>query len=508
MSDTVKTDQGLELWGGVEPTVSRVGDVWQDQLALTGHDGRLDDLDRFHALGLRTLRYPLLWERMERSRGRWDFAWADERMAHLRALGIEPIVGLIHHGSGPAWTSLVSDDFAEGLQAHAARVAERYPWVQSWTPVNEPLTTARFAALYGLWHPHDRDEGRCWLALLNQIDATRLSMRAIRRVNPDARLIQTDDFGRTYGTAPCRSQAAFENSRRLLPWDLLTGRVRPGHPLYRRIARYGLAERLDAIAADPCPPDLIGMNHYVTSDRFLDHRLERYPAELHGGNGEVAYADVEAVRALDPTPISWTRRLGQLWRRYGLPLAVTECHIGCTREEQLRWLMECWRAARAARAGGVDVRAVTVWSLLGAHGWNRLLAGEGQVYETGVYDVSSSTPRPTALARLVHDLATAGDSDLPLARGRGWWRRPDRLLHAVEDHARAIRLPRPALAGLIAPGGHPLNATIAEHCRIRGLQLVAEPRSWKSDAWLAFEPPEADNDIGDAIDRLIDRSLA
>jgi len=502
------SDHRLEMWGGVEPTVSRVGDEWKDQLVLNGHHDRIDDLDLFHGLGLRTLRYPLLWERMETAPGQWDFDWADQRMARLRELGIDPIVGLIHHGSGPAWTSLVSDDFAQGLAAHAARVAERYPWAGDWTPVNEPLTTARFAALYGVWYPHARDEGLCWLALLNQIDATRLAMKAIRRVNPHARLIQTDDFGHTYATEPCRAQARFENRRRLLTWDLLTGRLDRGHPLYERIARYGYAGRLDAIAADPCPPDVIGMNYYATSDRLLDHRLERYPEAFHGGNGEIAYADVEAVRVLSPTPISWSRRLNTLWKRYRIPLAITECHIGCTREEQLRWLLECWRSAQRQKARGVDIRAVTVWSLLGAHGWNRLLAGPGQKYETGVYDVSSGHPRPTALARLVKDLATTGDTTLPLAQGTGWWRRSDRVHYPFGDETRDFRTPRLAPAGIVVPQDHPLAPSLAEHCRIRGLQLVGEPRSFESGAWLRFEPPEADNDIGEALDQLIDRSLA
>ena len=41
----------------------------------------------------------------------------------------------------------------------AARVAARYPWVLDWTPVNEPVTTARFSGLYGHWYPHLCDFG-------------------------------------------------------------------------------------------------------------------------------------------------------------------------------------------------------------------------------------------------------------------------------------------------------------------------------------------------------------
>ena len=106
------------------------------------------------------------------------------KLAELRRLDLRPILGLVHHGSGPAYTSLVEDSFAPGLAAHARATAERYPWVQDWTPVNEPLTTARFSCLYGHWYPHLLDEDACWLALLNQIDATRVVIRATEDLDP------------------------------------------------------------------------------------------------------------------------------------------------------------------------------------------------------------------------------------------------------------------------------------------------------------------------------------
>src|SRR5690606_2235937 len=150
----------------------------------------------------------------------------------------------------------------------------RYPHIRDWTPVNEPVTTARFAALYGHWYPHARDEKLFWIAVLNQVDATRLSMAAIRRIRPDARLIQTEDVGRTFSTPRMEEQARFNDERRWASWDLLTGRLIPGHPLYERLCKFGLQERLAEIADDPCPPDILGINHYLTSDRFLDERTE------------------------------------------------------------------------------------------------------------------------------------------------------------------------------------------------------------------------------------------
>lgn len=417
----------LELWGGAECTLNRVHSRTYDQLALTGHGDRLDDLDRFAAMGLKTLRIALLWERIETSPGVCDWTWADAAMARLRTLKVRPIVGLVHHGAGPVWADLTQDGFAHGLAEHAARVVERYPWVTDWTPVNEPLTTARFSCLYGLWHPHQTEEAAFWSALLTQIEATALAMRAIRRVVPGARLIQTEDHGRTYATAPCADQARFENDRRLMTWDLLCGRVSDGHPLHAHLAGFGLTRRLAALSAAPTPPDVIGMNHYVTSDRFLDHRLERYPTYLHGGNDRIAYADTEAVRAVvDWTP-GWRRELVALHARYGLPVAVTECHLGCDPAQQAAWLDECWSDALAARKAGVPVEAVTVWALAGSTGWDRLLTQDGGAYEPGVLDASRPGAPETPLAETVRRLASGRPSALPRSL-TGWWRRPDRLL--------------------------------------------------------------------------------
>jgi dTDP-4-dehydrorhamnose reductase len=191
--------------------VARVGNEYTDQTERTGHDRRPEDLDRFAALGLRALRYPVLWEREPQ----WE--WVDERLGRLRELGVRPIVGLVHHGGGPPDTSLLDPQLPEKLAAYARRVAERYPWVEDWTPVNEPLTTARFSCLYGFWYPHRRDALSLAQALLNQVRAVVLSMRAIREVVPGARLIQTDDLGKTHSSAAGRpgtsSAAAGAGSR-------------------------------------------------------------------------------------------------------------------------------------------------------------------------------------------------------------------------------------------------------------------------------------------------------
>jgi dTDP-4-dehydrorhamnose reductase len=426
-----------EVWAGVECTVNRVGEVYFDQMEWNGHARRLDDLDRFAALGIRALRYPVLWERTAPGDlADADWSWPDERLHRLRALGIRPIVGLVHHGSGPRHTALTDPAFPEKLAAYAGAVAARYPWVADYTPVNEPLTTARFSGLYGHWYPHGHDDATFLRILVNECRAVALAMHAIRAVNPNARLVQTEDMGATHSTPALAYQAAFENERRWLTYDLLCGRVRGGHRMWRYLTANGIAaEELAWFAENPCPPDIVGVNYYITSERFLDERLEGYPDWSIGGNGQDRYADVEAARAHAAQVAGPGALLSEAWRRYRLPIAVTEAHIGAACDDQLRWLHEIWTEACGLARAGVDLRAVTVWSLLGAYDWNRLVTKDRGFYEPGVFDVRAGTPEATPLAAMVRALATEGDHRHPALATPGWWRMPERLIYPASPAA-------------------------------------------------------------------------
>jgi dTDP-4-dehydrorhamnose reductase len=423
-------DRRLEIWGGVEPTINRVGDRYFRQFDRSGHRERLSDLDEFARIGLRTLRFPVLWEEIApHSLGEFDWSALDAPLQRARELGIRPIAGLLHHGSGPRYTSLVDPAFPAKLAVFARAVAARYPWIDAYTPVNEPLTTARFSGMYGLWYPHGRDEETFARCLVNQCRGVVLAMRAIREVNPAAELVQTDDLGKIYSTPRLQYQADFENERRWITWDLLAGTVDHSRRMWTHLRAVGIPEReLAAFQENPCPPDIIGINHYVTSERLLDDNLAAHPPETHGGNGRDRYADQVAVRARQEGIAGAEGMLREAWERYRRPLAITEAHIGCTREEQLRWFMEIWRGAEKLRDEGVDVRAVTAWSLLGAFDWNSLLTRDDGFYESGAYDLRGGGLRPTAVAKMIEDLAHGRAFTHPTLATAGWWRRNVRLL--------------------------------------------------------------------------------
>lgn len=458
----------IELWAGPECTVNRVGDRFKDQLPSSGFAHRLDDIDRLASLGVARVRFPLVWERTETTRGHFAWEWSDARIARLRELKVAPIAGLVHHGSGPMWTSLLDPAFPELLAEYAGQVARRYPDIEDWTPVNEPLTTARFSGLYGVWYPHQHDDRSFVRALLNEMRGTVLAMRAIRKVNPDARLVQTEDLGFATASPRLAYQADFENLRRWLTFDLLTGRVGREHGLWDYLCASGASEdELLSFQLDPCPPDIVGINSYLTSERHLDDRIELFPPHYVGGNGRDAYADIEAVRVLGPMIGGFGARLRETTERYGLPVAITEVHLGCSREEQLRWLHQAWRTAEELRIEGHDIRAVTCWAAFGSFDWNSLVTRDEGHYEPGLWDVRSEPPRPTALATLARELAGGQAPTHPALDGPGWWQRPERLKHPAHGTLEAVRTRGRPL--LITGATGTLGQAFARHCQQRGL---------------------------------------
>jgi len=138
--------------------------------------------------------------------------------------------------------------------------------------------------------------------------------------------------------------------------------------------------------------------------------------------------------------------------------------------------MEVWRAACALRAVGADVRAVTVWALLGTVDWNSLLTRSDRVYQPGVFDVRGRKPRPTALAKAASSLATAGVYDHPVLDTPGWWRRDDRFYQSVTKSKTRHESRRARRPVLITGATGTLGRAFARICQHRGLEHVLTPR--------------------------------
>jgi dTDP-4-dehydrorhamnose reductase len=421
--DTNYQSCNLEIWGGIECTINRIGESYRDQLHYAGHHTRENDIEEIAKLGISKLRYPLLWEAHEQEENQEiDWTRSTKQFEKIRDHGIVPIAGLIHHGSGPKFTSLTDPAFAEKFSRYTAKVARQFPWLEYYTPVNEPLTTARFSGLYGFWYPHIQNELQFIKMLLNELKATVLAMKEIRKVNSKAKLVQTEDLAKIHSTPTMKYQADFENERRWLSYDILCGKLDKEHFFWNYFLDLGIKEsELEYFLQNACPPDIAGFNYYITSERYLDENVDRYPKVTHGQNENHVYADVAAVRATKPSGVK--ELLREAGERYQLPVALTEVHMHCTREEQLRWFLEIWENACELKKEGTDIRAITAWSLFGAYDWDSLLTREEKHYEAGVFDLTKHELRPTALAKLIKELVNHKKYYHPVVQEKGWWHR-------------------------------------------------------------------------------------
>jgi dTDP-4-dehydrorhamnose reductase len=391
---------GLELWASPEPTVARIdATTVRDQLAETGHEGRFDDVALIADLGVAACRYPVLWEKTApRDPRELELGWAEERLNALRARGVEPVVTLLHHGSGPPYTELLDPQFPTLLADYAERVARAFPWVRRWTPVNEPLTTARFSTLYGFWYPNRVDDHAAFgRAITNEILGILLAMERIRAVNPQAELVMTEDLQRfTIGDDGVREFVAHKRERMYLSAELLQGRVVAGHALYPYLS--GTCNvpvaTLRAIADRAAPPEIMGFNYYPNSERYLytgEQGIENVPAST-----------MEA-RELTPRPL-----LRAAYERLGLPLAITEIHLYGEETARANWLRARIGDAQALRDEGLPIVAAGAWAAFGMIDWYSVLRSRAGVIEDGVYTFAPAgeRPRPTAVAEALKALTT------------------------------------------------------------------------------------------------------
>ncbi len=253
----------------------------------------------------------------------------------------------------------------------------------------------------------------------------------------------------------------------------------PGHPFYRWLLnKASNEEQLAELARGEGRPDIIGCDHYLTSERYLDHRTERYPSVVPGSNGRHRYVDVEAVRVAKLKPLLGPApRLREAWERYRIPLAITEVHHGCTREEQVRWLNDVWQAAEQERARGADIRAVTLWAMFGSVDWRSVLTRRNSGYDVGAFDTRSETPRPTLVAKAATALGRGEAFDHPVLDLPGWWKRPGRTIARPRFEMMPSRLHHAVRPILITGATGTLGRAFARICAHRGLAHVLTSRA-------------------------------
>ena len=133
---------------------------------------------------------------------KYDWEFADITFAELKRRDITPIVDLCHFGV-PDWLgNFQNPDFPRLFADYAGAFAERFPWVQLYTPINEMFICAVFSAKYGWWNEQKKDDTSFVTALKHLVKANVMGMIEILKRRHDAIFIQSESSEYYHADSP------------------------------------------------------------------------------------------------------------------------------------------------------------------------------------------------------------------------------------------------------------------------------------------------------------------
>lgn len=319
-----------------------------------------DDLNLLHAAGIRELRYPAPWHRIERSPNVFDWSWIDGPLTHMQTLGMRPILDPLHHVSFPDWLvdGFAHPQFPELYVRFLNQVAHRYPWVDRYTVLNEPLPTLVLCALTGDWYPNQKSETHFVAMAKNVARAISLGCAALRNLNRDIRFHHIDSCEHHRALDPqSESWVEHANQRRFLFHDLCLGRVDQPHPLLPYLQEHGFTTDDREWFIDHAGQiDVLGLDYYAHSEiDWRWHAAERRPV-----------VDFPCKH-----PLGFCTVAQHYVARYRLPVFLSETNIGGSVTDRLTWLkfMESEAEKLAAVA---DFRGFCWFPSLDATDWDSL----------------------------------------------------------------------------------------------------------------------------------------
>ncbi len=339
------------------------------------------DFDLVQDLGVGFLRYgPQLYTTFQ-GEGRYDWNFADETFAELKRRRITPIADLCHFGV-PDWIgNFQNPDFPALFESYARAFAQRFPWVQLFTPVNEMYICAKFSALTGWWNEQGTTDRTFVTALKHLVKANVLAMRAILQVRPDAIFVQSESSEHYHPVLPdAIGQAEFHNVHRYLSLDLNYGH-QVDAPMFEYLIDNGLTrEEYDFFMRNTTKSHcIVGNDYYPTSEQWVYS-----DGHLEGAGDALGYSEI-------------TR---QYFNRYRIPVMHTETNMAQDEAgtRAVQWLRKEWANVVRVRDAGIPIVGFTWYSITDQVDWDVMLREErGVVNPLGLYDLDRNI-RPVGRA--------------------------------------------------------------------------------------------------------------
>ncbi|HUQ23063.1 MAG TPA: family 1 glycosylhydrolase [Gaiellaceae bacterium] len=348
-----------------------------------------DDLELLYACGVREIRYPVRWHRIEVEPGSFDWDQTDEVLGYLEDAGIRVIVDLVHHTSYPLWIRDFADPaFGPALLRYVRAFAERYPGVEAYTIFNEPFTTFLLCGDAGIWPPRLRGlEGFVTVAR-NVFPALTEASRLLGELLPEARHVYLEVCERHSSSSPAGAWfAEWTNDRRFFLTDLFLGReLDRRRPFVADVIACGGADLLDIEAGTI---DVLGLDYYA-------HNQWEWAAAHVGTTSPSA-------------PASFAELIVEYWERYRLPCIVGETNIRGRPSDRATWLKYTLEQSERARDAGVPLEGYCWFPFLDSCDWDSILCRcDSSVDPVGVYSLDAKLNRTPSSMSDSYRLAASG----------------------------------------------------------------------------------------------------
>ncbi len=372
-------------WARFELEAGRVKDGEKSGIAADHWNRVAEDVSLMQAIGANAYRFSIEWSRVEPREGDWDeAAWShyQDEVTQLRAAGVVPMVTLLHF-TLPAWLAerggLTAADFPAGFARFANEAAKRLgPHVDLWCTLNEPNVQMYQGYVEGVWPPGVRDSELAAQAFAGLVRAHAAAAAALRKADRSAQvgaainMIVFDPASRWSlpdWIAAREADAGFN-------WAFYDS-IERGRIHLSLVGFPKLDEPLEGLAGSA---DYLGLNYYRRN-------MVRFTLGAPGlvtilpGPGQLSDTGVEVY------PEGLLRLLRRAWKRYRLPIYVTENgvadSVGTLRPGYLR--SHAHAVARALDEE-IPVRGYFHWSLLDNFEWT-----EGFGPRFGLYRVDYET---------------------------------------------------------------------------------------------------------------------
>ncbi|MDF2050906.1 family 1 glycosylhydrolase [Arthrobacter sp. Cr_A7] len=378
----------IELIGAFESTYLPRHD--RDIVESTAHDVNWkQDLALLADCGVKRLRYPVRWHRVEAEEGVLNWADTDKVLHYLRDHGFRPIVDLVHHTSYPRWLEdgFADPRFRDAYLRYTEEFAKRYPWVQEYTLFNEPFSTLFLSGHEAIWPPYQNGLGNFVGQILNVLPAVAEASRAYAELLPGAKHVWVDTCEHHTGSgAGGTAYAAMANERRFLVLDSFLGRGYDLHgPLAEELRDVGGEALLDL---EPGRIDVLGLDYYAHCQwHFADN----------GGHTHT------------PDPLPLADQIHLYWQRYRLPCMLTETNIRGHTSDRATWFKYVLEQCERARERGVPLEGLCWFPFIDSTDWNSLLFhNEGHIDPVGVYWLDKELDRRPSVMSETYARAAAG----------------------------------------------------------------------------------------------------